>query len=633
MATVIDALLVTLGLDASGYKSGTADVERQQSKLSKLMQKDAKERTALDKKAEHAQKKRADAFEKQGKHAAETFGKIRDHALGLIAVLAGGVGMVEFGKDMITGAANVKRLADNLGMPSKNVQAWQSSLKTVGGSAQSASNMLLTMSDSLTAFHSAGVVTSQMSAMQKFGINPGATNNAAVGLLRVSKYLSDIYKIHPNEAREHAAEMGIDESQFNLLKHYYALKKKLAYYEIHPVYTQAQEQQAEMMQVKLVQFGNSVKRVATDIAYQFLPVFQKLLDKFQVWANWAMSHQTQIVGWVDAFVDGLVKLGAEVNKAVQFLGGWKDVLIGLAAVKVLSMVSPLLSLAGALGKVGGSLAGISEASDGMMILKALGKAGLLGAAGVAGYEVGKHVVNPALNAGVKWASGGADTSFGQWLFKSTHEDPNYYKNLRKEHDNLIPISHNNPGDLRQWGNNPVKNGFAQFSSPAAGLTAMAENLKAYQRQGKDTVAKIINTWAPASDGNNTQAYINLTAQRLGVKPNQKINLNDPKTLALLMAAISAQETGGNYYSPSTIKSVAEVVARGRGGLVSVPRVNAATTAPARAAIVNHNTHSNEAHIGSVVVNTTAQDPRAHGRLVSNAIHRYLFTDALDSGII
>lgn len=287
-----------------------------------------------------------------------------------------------------------------------------------------------------------------------------------------------------------------------------------------------------------------------------------------------------------------------------------------------------------------------------MILEALGKAGLLGASGFAGYELGKHVINPALNKGVKWATGGADTSFGEWLFKATHSDPNYYKDLRKEHDNLIPISHNNPGDLRQWGNNPVKNGFAQFSSPAAGLTAMAENLKAYQRQGKDTLTKIISTWAPSSDGNNTKAYINLTAQRMGVNPNARLDMNDPKTLALLMAAISEQESGGKYYSSATIRNVADVVARGhRAASVppqkpSVPpqkptvltqiirQVGAKASAPVRSAsIVNHNTHSNEAHIGSVVVNTNATDPAAHGRLVTGAIHRYLFTDALNSGVV
>lgn len=122
MATVIDALLVTLGLDASGYKSGTEEVAKQQANLEKLLKKDAKERTELDKKAERAQKLRAEAFEKQGKKAAETFGKIREHALGLIAVLAGGVGMAEFSKATIDQSANLGRLSHNLGMSIKDLQ-------------------------------------------------------------------------------------------------------------------------------------------------------------------------------------------------------------------------------------------------------------------------------------------------------------------------------------------------------------------------------------------------------------------------------------------------------------------------------------------------------------------------------
>lgn len=647
MATVIDALLVTLGLDASAFKTGTIEAAKQQSKLENLLKKDSKERTELDKKAADAQKKRAEQFEKQGKHAAETFGKIRDHALGLIAVLAGGVGIAEFGKEMITGAANVKRLADNLGMHSRQVQAWQSSLKAVGGTAQSASNMLLTMSDSMTALHTSGMgPTSQMSAMQKFGINPGATNNAATGLLRVSRYLSALYKIHPNEAREHAAEMGFDESQFNLLKHYYALKKKLAYYEVHPVYTKAQEQQAVMMQTKLVQFGNSVKRVATAIAYQFLPIFQKLLVKFQGWANWAMSHQSQIVGWVDMFVAGLIKLGKEVNHIAQDFGGWKVVIATLAALKLASMASGFVNLALALTKVGGSLTGITEASGGLMILKALGKAGLLGAAGFGGYELGKHVVNPALNKGIKYASGGSVTSIGQAVYELVHGNPSYYRDQRKAHSREVPIVNNNPGDLRSWGNMPLvkagNNGyFAKFPTMEAGMAAAAENLRAYQRQGLDTLNKIIPVWN--GHGANTPQYIAAVRAITGYGANQKLNMQDPHQLAKVLLGIMDTEAGGKYYNPATARTVADVIARGHRATINIPRVSAAASAPVRAAtVINHhnrsaasvvNQNSSEAHIGQVVVHTNSQDPADHGRLLAQAFRRYTTVDAINSGVL
>jgi hypothetical protein len=50
----------------------------------------------------------------------------------------------------------------------------------------------------------------------------------------------------------------------------------------------------------------------------------------------------------------------------------------------------------------------------------------------------------------------------------------------------------------------------------------------------------------------------------------------------------------------------------------------------RAAGIAHNTSTAEAHIGQVVVNTNSNDPAQHGRLVSAAIHRYLFADQMNS---
>ncbi|MBU2841853.1 phage tail tip lysozyme [Acidithiobacillus thiooxidans] len=626
MATVIDALLVTLGLDASAFKTGTIEAAKQQSKLENLLKKDSKERTELDKKAADAQKKRAEQFEKQGKHAAETFGKIRDHALGLIAVLAGGVGIAEFGKEMITGAANVKRLADNLGMHSRQVQAWQSSLKAVGGTAQSASNMLLTMSDSMTALHTSGMgPTSQMSAMQKFGINPGATNNAATGLLRVSRYLSALYKIHPNEAREHAAEMGFDESQFNLLKHYYALKKKLAYYEVHPVYTKAQEQQAVMMQTKLVQFGNSVKRVATAIAYQFLPIFQKLLVKLQGWANWAMSHQSQIVGWVDVFVAGLTKLGIEINKGVQWFGGWKDVLLTLAGLKLASMIAGFGQLAWSIGLVATSLARV---------------AGLGGAAKVLSSAAGAAAGGATLAGGLAVLAGGGAMLYSQDLDVGEESALNHAEKRAAMMSYLQRLGYGKAGSAAIAANFNAESGLnpdiQQPNGPGYGLAqwghqrqALFQKMMGRPIQGSSMAQQLtfanweFKTKYPA-------AYAKFMAAKTASEKSAIFTKYYEAPANLQSQTIKRQALANEYYNDPTVR-------------MAVPRVSAAASAPVRAAtVINHhnrsaasvvNQNSSEAHIGQVVVHTNSQDPADHGRLLAQAFRRYTTVDAINSGVL
>jgi hypothetical protein len=67
-------------------------------------------------------------------------------------------------------------------------------------------------------------------------------------------------------------------------------------------------------------------------------------------------------------------------------------------------------------------------------------------------------------------------------------------------------------------------------------------LQNYQKQGLNTPASIINKWAPPSE-NNTSAYASQVAQRLGVGPNDTIDVSDPNTKKLLGRAIATIEAG------------------------------------------------------------------------------------------
>lgn len=111
----------------------------------------------------------------------------------------------------------------------------------------------------------------------------------------------------------------------------------------------------------------------------------------------------------------------------------------------------------------------------------------------------------------------------------------------------LGIRQNNPGALRRWpGAAQAPNGFAVFRTPMEGLVAMRDNLLSYSQKGLDTIAGIINRWAPPNE-NNTKAYIEHMARSLGVGPNAKLNMQDPETLAALMRGITMMENGKNPY--------------------------------------------------------------------------------------
>jgi hypothetical protein len=99
------------------------------------------------------------------------------------------------------------------------------------------------------------------------------------------------------------------------------------------------------------------------------------------------------------------------------------------------------------------------------------------------------------------------------------------------------LRNNNPGNI-EAGSNPWEGQtgsdgrFATFATPEHGIRALGKNLLSYQRQGYDTVSEIVNRWAPASDGNNTDAYIKALCSALGVVQMTRLMCPIPKPLQL-----------------------------------------------------------------------------------------------------
>jgi hypothetical protein len=123
----------------------------------------------------------------------------------------------------------------------------------------------------------------------------------------------------------------------------------------------------------------------------------------------------------------------------------------------------------------------------------------------------------------------------------------------------LGLRNNNPGNIRSG------NEFARFGSPQAGLTALGKNLVAYQdRHGINTIAGIVNRWAPAADGNNVPAYMADVSRQTGFGINQPLDLHNPAVLAPLISAITKHENGQNPYSPEMIQQAASAAAQGVG---------------------------------------------------------------------
>lgn len=115
------------------------------------------------------------------------------------------------------------------------------------------------------------------------------------------------------------------------------------------------------------------------------------------------------------------------------------------------------------------------------------------------------------------------------------------------------LRNNNPGNIErtrdQWrgmsADQSADSRFVVFDAPVWGLRAIARLIRKYNASGLLSVQQIIGKWAPSSE-NDTNAYAQAVARRLGVSPTQPLVLTDD-VLSGIMQAIVQHENGQQPY--------------------------------------------------------------------------------------
>lgn len=131
------------------------------------------------------------------------------------------------------------------------------------------------------------------------------------------------------------------------------------------------------------------------------------------------------------------------------------------------------------------------------------------------------------------------------------------------------IRNNNPGNIERvdgvrWQGEAKDQSsddrFVVFTEPKFGIRAIARTLITYQdkRQAKDgskidTIAEIIDRWAPAAE-NNTSAYINNVADLMNLGTDDNIDVYHWDIMKPLVEAIITHECGTQPYSDTIIDS-------------------------------------------------------------------------------
>ena len=84
----------------------------------------------------------------------------------------------------------------------------------------------------------------------------------------------------------------------------------------------------------------------------------------------------------------------------------------------------------------------------------------------------------------------------------------------------IPTTHNNPGDIREWGHQPIVKGYVQFSTVEEGWTALRHQVEKNVARGLTFLEffagkpGVYAGFSPGADGNHPRAYAQFVVGRL-----------------------------------------------------------------------------------------------------------------------
>lgn len=408
MPSVIDAFIVTLGLDGKAFSAGTKQAGKDEAALESI----AKRRDA-------AEKRRASEQERSMRKASDGYRRLRNDALALAAVFTAGVGIKDFISNTIDSAVNLGYLSQNLGQSTQRLKAWQLASERAGGSQSGVIAQLKESVDSIAALNSGLGPNEGMQWFFRMGGSSADLKDGNTYLLARSKIISDIFKSDPTRAALISKQMGISEDQFNFIKQGPdAIEDLIRAQEKHAAITAKDAAAALKLKNQMLDLRDSLQATATRIILQLAPAIERLFAKLEKGAEWVAEHKDDIARWVEDSVTAIGELVRWVDSAAESLGGWKNVLIALIGLKLGGFVLSLAGIAAQLAAIGGSAPALAL----------LGKAGAVGAAGVAGYAAGTYAYNNIIPESAKDVIGEA---IARTLASFGNDEASYSVNLTK----------------------------------------------------------------------------------------------------------------------------------------------------------------------------------------------------------
>ncbi|MHB8283475.1 MAG: phage tail tip lysozyme [Caulobacteraceae bacterium] len=314
MATVIDALVVTLGLDPAAFTRGRKQASAEQDQLSRDVRRteteiveikrrstsataaeDAKrikilkERQSAQKRQMQDNAKEAKDEENYRKKQADGLDKVRGAAIGLIAVFTAGAGIKDFVSSLINGDAATGRLAVNLGLATAQLATYQNLAKQSGGTDADANGSLQSLTTAAQNIQH-GVLPGNIGFLQSMGLSLTDLQNIPQALQKIHDRMQTMTSA---QQQYMGAGLGFSQSFTNAIAdpNYQSNLADAS----KSVPTDADAARAEAAQKAIVQLTAASRQLGREIFADAAPALTKLAYGLLAVAQWAQQHKPVII--------------------------------------------------------------------------------------------------------------------------------------------------------------------------------------------------------------------------------------------------------------------------------------------------------------------------------------------------
>ena len=628
MATIIDSLLVKLGLDSSGFAAG-------KNKVDKGLKDTGNEADKTGDKLKNAGKKGAEGFENVAKSAAK-----------FLALIGGTMAVKRFIENQIEANAALDRFAQNLNQSVNSISAWSNAAELAGGSAEGLQGTMDMLSKTQTELQ----LTGQSSLIPYFsalGVSLADAQGKARPVNDLLLELADRFsRMDRTTANNMGRMMGIDQGTMQLLlKGRSEVETMIRRQKEYGAVTKQQAEEASRLRNAMVSGRQSFEAFGRELLSAATPALEKLFAIFADFGAWIRDNQEFVQTFLTIMAAGLVAIGVAVTP------------INLTVVAVTALGAAIAALyqdyqtwkrgGDSLIDWGKWEPGFKAAGQGIkwikdllgdLIYRAIAAADVLAAVWNRDWERAKAAAKEVWNGNGK--EYGADESGGTTT-GSASPTPAPAAPAAPGGNRSLPrgIRNNNPGNLNFAGQaGATKEGgpngrFAVFGTMQEGVAALVRQIGLYVKRGRNTIRKILEVYAPPGE-NNTGAYIAAVSKALGIGPDEALDTENAQQVMGLVRAIVNHENGKGFVSDADIAGGYRL-AKGGGGTPGASQfaagAGAGKVAQAATPATGNTSKSVETHIGEVKVYTAATDANGIAKDMGKSLD-YLFTSQANYGL-